>query len=55
MILPSTAEQLDQLIQNVIDDPDDFIHSDGRVLIKDPDYQMPTIAIGVDDGFPNLI
>jgi hypothetical protein len=55
MILLSSAAQLDQLLQDVIGDPDEFILSDGRLVIKDPDYQMPIIDIGVDDGFPNLI
>jgi hypothetical protein len=54
-MLPSSTEQLDQLLQDAIGDPDEFILSDWRLVIKDPDYQMPSIDIGVDDGFLNLI
>ncbi len=53
--MPSPTEQLEHFILDVIGDPDDFINGDGRLMIKDPDYQMPSIEIGVDDGFPNLI
>ena len=53
--MPSLAAQLDQLLQDVIGDPEDFIQYDNRLVIKDPDYQMPIIDISVDDGLSNLI